>query len=161
MRASGGANVFSLVVWSALIPPIPLTILAGLTAGWGNVFHSLAHSFTPAGWPLWAAVLFMGLGNTVLGFGIWSGLIQRHGASRVAPLSLLVPVFGMLASALVFHEGFPPGKVLGAALIALGLVLHVFGGRWWRGAAYRNLGRAQAEGHETYPPDNADGLEDR
>ena len=28
-------------------------------------------------------------------------------------------------------------------------------------AASRNSGRAQAEGRETYPPDNADGLEDR
>ncbi|WP_291423985.1 EamA family transporter [Deinococcus sp.] len=127
VRASGGANVFSLVVWSALIPPIPLTILAGLTAGWGPVVHSLTHG----SWPLWAAVLFMGLGNTVVGFGIWATLIQRHGASKVAPLSLLVPVFGMMASAVIFHEGFPAGKVLGALLIALGLVLHVFGGKWW------------------------------
>ena len=132
VRASGGANVFSLVVWSSLIPPIPLTILAGLTAGWDNVFHSLAHSFTPAGWPLWAAVLFMGLGNTVLGFGIWATLIQRHGASKVAPLSLLVPVFGMLASALLLHEGFPLGKLLGALCVFAGLLLHVFVGRVWR-----------------------------
>ena len=129
VKASPGANGFGLVVWSALIPPIPLALLAGLTGGWGPVLDTLTHSDLK----FWAAVLFMGLGNTVLGFGVWSSLIQRHGASRVAPLSLLVPVFGMLASALAFHEGFPPGKVLGAALIALGLVLHVFGGRWWRG----------------------------
>ncbi|MCP6440668.1 EamA family transporter, partial [Klebsiella pneumoniae] len=79
----------------------------------------------------WAAILFMGLANTVLGFGLWANLIGQHGASRVAPLSLLVPVFGMLASALVFQEGFPPGKVVGAALVFTGLMLHVFGGRWW------------------------------
>ena len=128
VKAAPGANSFGLVIWSALIPPLPLTLLAGLTAGWDTLGRALTHS----DWKFWAAVLFMGLGNTVLGFGIWSGLIQKHGAGRVAPLSLLVPVFGMLSSALVFHEGFPPGKALGAALVALGLVLHVFGGRWWR-----------------------------
>lgn len=131
VRASGGANVFSLVIWSALIPPLPLTLLAGLTSGWGAVAHTLTHG----GAALWGAVLFMGLGNTVLGFGLWAGLIQRHGASRVAPLSLLVPVFGMAASALAFGEVFPAGKLLGAALVFGGLLLHVFGGRVWRGRA--------------------------
>ncbi|WP_439648687.1 EamA family transporter [Deinococcus arboris] len=130
VRASGGANMFSLVVWSALIPPLPLALLAGLTNGWDAVARTLTHS--SAGF--WAAVLFMGLGNTVLGFGVWAALIQRHGAARVAPLSLLVPVFGLLASALAYHEAFPPGKVLGAALVFSGLVLHVFGGQWWRRA---------------------------
>ncbi|WP_417323403.1 EamA family transporter [Deinococcus navajonensis] len=127
VRASGSANVFSLVIWSSLIPPVPLALLAGLTSGWDRVLHTLIHG----SWAFWGAVLFMGLGNTVLGFGIWAALIQRHGASRVAPLSLLVPVFGMLASALVLHEGFPAGKAAGAALVFVGLLLHVFGGRLW------------------------------
>ncbi|AKH16382.1 membrane protein [Deinococcus soli (ex Cha et al. 2016)] len=127
VRASGGANMLSLVVWSALIPPIPLTLLAGLTGGWDAVGHTLTHS----GWGFWAAIVFMGLGNTVLGFGLWSVLIQRHGAARVAPLSLLVPVFGLIASALAYHEAFPPGKAIGALLVFAGLTLHVFGGRWW------------------------------
>ncbi len=129
VRASGSANTFSLVVWSALIPPLPLTLLAGLTEGWGPVVQTLTHG----GAALWGAVVFMGLGNTVLGFGLWALLIQRHGASRVAPLSLLVPVFGMAASALAFHEAFPAGKLLGAVLVFGGLLLHVFGRRVWRG----------------------------
>ncbi|WP_449508527.1 hypothetical protein [Deinococcus multiflagellatus] len=41
-------------------------------------------------------------------------------------------MFGLLASALAYQETFPPGKVLGAALVFAGLALHVFGGRWWR-----------------------------
>ncbi|WP_184030282.1 EamA family transporter [Deinococcus budaensis] len=133
VRASGGANVFALVIWSSLIAPLPLTLLAGLTAGWEAVAHTLSSS----GPAFWAAVLFMGLGNTVLGFGIWSLLIQRHGAARVAPLSLLVPVFGMLASAAVYREGFPALKALGAALVFGGLVLHVLGGRLRTRAAVR------------------------
>ncbi|WP_456236887.1 EamA family transporter [Deinococcus aquaedulcis] len=128
VRASGDVNMFSLVIWSALIPPVPLALLAGFTSGWDAV----AHTFTHSGAGFWAAVLFMGLANTVLGFGVWAALIQRHGAARVAPLSLLVPVFGLIASALAYQEAFPPGKALGAALVFAGLVLHVFGGRWWR-----------------------------
>ena len=130
VRAAGNVNMFSLVVWSALIPPIPLTLLAVLTSGADHVTDALRH----AGWGFWGAVLFMGLANTVLGFGVWATLIREHGAARVAPLSLLVPVFGLIASALAFHEGFPAGKMLGAALVLVGLLLHVFGGRWWSSA---------------------------
>jgi O-acetylserine/cysteine efflux transporter len=36
-------------------------------------------------------------------------------------------VFGLLASALYFHEAFPAPKVLGALLVFAGLLLHVFG----------------------------------
>lgn len=128
VRAAGNVNVFSLVIWSALIPPIPLTLLAGFTAGWNEIARSVTH----ASWPFWAAIVFMAVFNTVLGFGVWSKLIQMHGAARVAPLSLLVPVFGMLASAVAFQEGFPPGKVIGALLVATGLLLHVFGQRAWK-----------------------------
>ncbi len=123
VRGAGGASMLSLVVWSALIPPLPLTLLAGLTSGWAGLGRTLLHS----GAGFWAAVLFMGLFNTVLGFGVWAWLIQRHGASRVAPLSLLVPVFGMAASALYFHETLSPVALLGAALVFGGLLLHVFG----------------------------------
>lgn len=125
VRAAGRASMLSLVVWSALIPPIPLTLMTGLTSGWASIGTTLTHS-SPG---FWLAVAFMGYFNTVLGFGIWSWLIQQHGASRVAPLSLLVPVFGLISSALYFQERFPPLKVLGAVLVFAGLMLHVFGRR--------------------------------
>ncbi len=127
VRAAGSTNALSLVVWSALVPPLPLTLLAGVTEGWGNVWHAL----TAGGPGFWGAVAFMAYLNTVFGFGIWSVLIQRHGAVRVAPLSLLVPVFGMLASVLLLHEEFGAVKLLAALLIFAGLGLHVFGGRLW------------------------------
>ncbi len=125
VKSAGKANMLSLVVWSALIPPIPLTLMTGLTSGWASILYALTHS----GPGFWAAVAFMGYFNTVLGFGVWNWLIQQHGASKVAPLSLLVPVFGLLSSALYFQESFPPLKVLGAVLVFVGLIVHVFGGR--------------------------------
>lgn len=133
VRAAGGANMLSLVVWSSLIPPVPLTLLAVATDGADAVWSTLTNS----GVAFWAAVAYMGYLNTVLGFGAWSWLIQQHGASRVAPLSLLVPVFGVIASAVYFREAFPPLKALAAAMVFAGLLLHVFGGTLmarWRSA---------------------------
>lgn len=85
---------------------------------------------TGSGAGLWGAAAFMGYVNTVLGFGGWAWLIQQHGAGKVAPMSLMVPVFGMVASGLYFHEAFAPLKLLGTALVFSGL-LHVFGGPLW------------------------------
>lgn len=125
VRAAGREGGFALVVWSSLIPPIPLALLAGLSSGWEAVWHTLTAS-APV---FWLAVAFMGYLNTVFGFGVWSLLIGRFGAVHIAPLSLTVPVFGFLASVLVLHEPFGPEKALAALLIFVGLALHVFGGR--------------------------------
>ncbi|MFC4455871.1 EamA family transporter [Deinococcus sonorensis] len=126
VRQAGNADVISLVVWSSLVSPVPLFIGSGLLSGWTPTVQALLGG----GLGFWAAVAFMGYFNTVLGFGLWSRLIQQYGAARVAPLSLMVPVFGLLSSALYFHEAFPPLKALAALLVFLGLLLHVFGGRW-------------------------------
>ncbi|WP_425145854.1 EamA family transporter [Deinococcus sp.] len=131
VRQAGKADVIGLVVWSSLISPLPLLLGSMLLSGWGPTLHALTHG----SYGFWAGVAFMGYFNTVLGFGLWSRLIQRYGAARVAPLSLMVPVFGLLSSALYFHEAFAPLKVLAALLVFVGLLLHVFGGRW--------LGRVQ------------------
>jgi drug/metabolite transporter (DMT)-like permease len=49
----------------------------------------------------WSGILAVGYVayvSTLLGFGIWNRLIAEYSVSRVAPFSLLVPVFGLAAS---------------------------------------------------------------
>ncbi|HEF4757577.1 TPA: hypothetical protein SAP12_005840, partial [Burkholderia multivorans] len=47
--------------------------------------------------------------------------------SRVAPLSLLVPIFGMVGSVLVFGEHIGTPKVAATALVVLGLAIGLYG----------------------------------
>ncbi|WP_407542423.1 EamA family transporter (plasmid) [Deinococcus radiomollis] len=122
VRLANDTNMISLVVWSSLVTPLPLTLLAGLSIGWAAVGQTLLHS-SPA---FWAGIAFMAYFNTLLGFSGWAKLIQAHGASRIAPFSLLVPVFGMASNALFFHETFSTFTVLGASLIFVGLLIHTF-----------------------------------
>jgi O-acetylserine/cysteine efflux transporter len=67
--------------------------------------------------------------STLFGYGVWNQLIIKHGAKKVAPFSLLVPVFGMTSGTLVLRETFTPANALAAALILAGLAIHVFGGK--------------------------------
>jgi O-acetylserine/cysteine efflux transporter len=68
-------------------------------------------------------VVWQAVGNTMFGYGIWGWLLVRHPAATVAPMALLVPIFGIGASALFLGEPLQSWKLLAAALVMGGLAL--------------------------------------
>jgi O-acetylserine/cysteine efflux transporter len=54
-------------------------------------------------------------------------LLSRYPTNRVAPLTLLVPIFGMASSSIFLGESFNTPKLIGAVLVACGLIVNVFG----------------------------------
>lgn len=118
---AGGARILPFVVWSSLFAVPPLLLLSLALEGWPRI----AAGLSGAGPGAWAAVLWQSFGNTLLGYGAWAWLLQRHPAAVIAPWALLVPVFGLLASALALGEALPPWKLAAAALIVGGLALGV------------------------------------
>jgi O-acetylserine/cysteine efflux transporter len=65
------------------------------------------------------------LGNTLFGYGMWNWLLARHPAAQVAPIGLLVPIFGMSASAYMLGEAMPVWKLIAAALVLAGLGINL------------------------------------
>ena len=120
-RAAGPVNMLAYVVWSSLFAVPPLLGLALLTEGW----PAIRAGVEAADAKTWAAVLWQSVGNTMFGYGAWGWLLHRHPAASVAPLALLVPVFGMGASALLLREDLPPWKILAFLLVMAGLALGV------------------------------------
>jgi O-acetylserine/cysteine efflux transporter len=104
---------------------VPLWIIAVLQTGKQPIADSLAN----AGWVPWLAVVWQAVGNTLFGYGVWNWLLARHNASTVTPTALLVPVFGMTASALALHEGLPLWKLGAAALVMGGLAVNLLATR--------------------------------
>ena len=119
--AAGSVNMLAYVVWSSLFAIPPLLGFALVLEGWPRMSAGVAS----ADWKTWGAVLWQSLGNTMFGYGVWGWLLNRHPASSVAPLSLLVPVFGLTTSALVFGEPLQTWKLTAFALVMAGLVLGV------------------------------------
>ena len=68
----------------------------------------------------WAAVVWQAVGNTMFGYGVWGWLLARYPAATVAPLALLVPVFGMTSAAVLLGEPLPGWKLGAAALVMSG-----------------------------------------
>ncbi|MFJ8579355.1 EamA family transporter [Micromonospora sp. NPDC093277] len=123
MRASGEKRPLSLLVWSSLVPPLPLLGLAGVVDGGQAVLDAI----TGLSWRGLLAVAYVAYVSTLVGFGIWNGLIARYSIARVAPFSLLVPVFGLSAAWLLLDEPVGPTELAAAAIVLAGLALVVRG----------------------------------
>ena len=121
MKASGKVDALAYVVWASLFSIPPLIAMTLIFEGWPAIEHGLR----AAGPLTWAAVLWQSVGNTMFGFAAWGWLLARHPAAVVTPAALLVPVFGMGASALLLHEPLPGWKLLAALLVLAGLAVIV------------------------------------
>ncbi len=125
-RRAGRVNMLAFIVWSSLFAVPPLFALALAFEGGPRLAAALA----AAGPLAWAAVAWQAVGNTMFGYGAWGWLLARYPATAVAPMALLVPVFGMGAAALLLGEPLPAWKLAAAALIVGGLAVNFFGPRW-------------------------------
>ena len=124
-RTMPGTNALSLMVWSSLFSPLPLAALSLVFEGPA----AIGASFGKLSLLTLGALAYIVLLSTLLAYGLWNHLIMRHGAGRIAPFSLMVPIFGIVAASLVLGERFVPLDAVGALLILAGLLIHVFGGR--------------------------------
>lgn len=120
-RRAGAVNMLAYVVWSALFAVPPLLGFALVLEGPARMLAGLRAA---DGWT-WGAVAWQAVGNTMFGYAAWSWLLHRHPAAQVAPLALLVPVFGLGASALLLGEPLPGWKLAAFALVMAGLALGV------------------------------------
>ena len=125
VQSAGKVNVLAFLIWSSAFAVLPLVLLTGLFDGAVPALHSLATANSTA----WVAVAYQVLANTFFGFGVWNWLLARHAAATVTPVALLVPVFGMTASAWLLAEPLPAWKISAAALVLFGLALNGYASR--------------------------------
>lgn len=121
-RQNGQINMLSYVVWASPFSLPPLLALSWLVEGG----PAIADGLERAGPIIWAAVLWQTVGNTMFGYAMWGWLLARHSAASISPMALLVPVFGMAASAWLLGEPLQLWKLAAAALVLCGLALNFF-----------------------------------
>jgi O-acetylserine/cysteine efflux transporter len=127
-KAVGKVDMLAFVVWSALFAVPPLFVFSLIFDRRQAIEAGLTHATLGT----WAAVVWQSVGNSMFGYAVWGWLLARYPAATVSPLSLLVPVFGMAASAWWLAEPLPGWKLGAAALIMAGLALNII---WPRVAA--------------------------
>ncbi|AHM72121.1 EamA family transporter [Yersinia hibernica] len=123
IKKSNTKQVFAFLVWSSLFSPIPLFLLSYLFNG-ASGFTALVDNFNAT---TLFSILFQVYPNTLFAYWVWNSLLTKYPVSVVAPLSLLVPIFGMLGSVMIFNESIPTGKIVAMVLIISGLVIGLYG----------------------------------
>jgi len=122
-RQAGSINMVSYVVWASAFSIPPLVLIALIFEG--GVAHLWDVTLAaPLG--AWVGVLWQSWANTLFGYAAWGWLLSKHPAALVAPAPLLVPIFGMGASAFFLGEALPPWKVEAASLVIAGLIINLF-----------------------------------
>jgi len=116
MRGIRGVGALNFQAWTALIS-LPLLIGASFVLE-GGQFASLRSASALD----WAAVSYSGLVSSIVGHGLFFFLVQRNPVTTVMPYMLLMPLFAVVFSVLVW--GDRPGLKLlfGGALVMVGIL---------------------------------------
>lgn len=120
-RVAQAPDAKSMLVWSSLVPPIPLATLSFFLEDRGEIERALT-TFDFGGF---LALLYVVVLSTAFGFGAWTWLLKRHPASKVAPFTLAVPVVGIASAWLALGERPNGPELAGAGLVLAGLALTV------------------------------------
>ncbi|MGH8798778.1 MAG: EamA family transporter [Casimicrobiaceae bacterium] len=115
-------DMFGLIVWSSLIPPLPLAALSYAFEGGSAAWHAVAS----AGALTWGCVFVLAWGATLFGFASWARLLHRYPTALISPFALLIPVSGLASGALFVGESLAPVQALGAVLVFAGLAENMF-----------------------------------
>jgi drug/metabolite transporter (DMT)-like permease len=105
----------ALVLQYQLVVSAPLLLLASPLLGEAWVIDP-----TPL---VVGAFLYQAAGIAGASYLTWFWLVSRHSASRLAAFSVLTPVFGVLAGALLLGETLGAGFLFAVGLVAVGLWL--------------------------------------
>jgi drug/metabolite transporter (DMT)-like permease len=117
MKQIEGVKPLQFQAWVGATSVAPLALLSLATEPGGL---DLAMK---AGWPFLAALLFSALIVSVLAHTTYYGLIQRHDANLVAPLTLMTPLMTIGLGVLITHDHFDARMGIGTLLALVGVLI--------------------------------------
>lgn len=120
-----GFQPLPFVVWSSAVAIVPFLLMSWLADP-----APARANWTHAPWQGWVAMAVLGWLATSLAYGLWTGLLKRFPASRVAPFSLGVPVIGMLAGIAFLGEVITPLQWAGVFLVFCALCCVLLAPKW-------------------------------
>lgn len=114
-----------LVVWSAWIAVIPFALSSYFFEGPEVIIQTVESVKLSSV----LVILYLAIGASILGYSMWGALLSRYPAGQVAPLTLGVPVVGIICASFFLGETLNSEQILGIVLVMLSLLINAFGKR--------------------------------
>lgn len=112
-------DMVGVVIWTSLVPPLPLFVMSMIKDSPQVVINTIMNLSPMSIF----SIIYLALGATIFGYGAWNVLLGKYEASKIAPLSLMVPVTGLITARLILGEFMTPMQWAGGMIIILGLVI--------------------------------------
>ena len=115
-------SAIALIVWSSAVAILPFMALSYFFDAEAVRWHWIS-----ARWTSWLSVVYLSWMATLVGYGLWTILLKRHPANKVAPFSLGVPVIGLATGMIVLGEVITPWQWAGTGFLVAALVCVMLG----------------------------------
>nr|WP_233525177.1 EamA family transporter [Pseudoalteromonas sp. NC201] len=124
MKRLQDVNLLHFIVWVSLVPPLPLFTLSYFIET-DAPLTLLLNTTTQS----WLSIAYVGYISTLIAFAIWGWLLKNHKAAAVTPFALLIPIVGIVGSALLLNERLMLIEAIGGGFILCGLTISVTAAR--------------------------------
>ena len=113
-------ETFPLIIWTGLIPPLPLFGLSLGFEGWDTILYSITH----VTWVGLTALTFTVVAATWIGATCWALLFRKYPATMIAPYALLIPVVAIILSMIFLDDVYSNITLTASAIVFLGLIIN-------------------------------------
>lgn len=113
-----------LQAWVGLFSFMPLLLVSAVLEGEGS--FGLGDQFTAfldAGLWVWVATAFAVIAVSIFGHGSFYRLLTRYDVTLLSPLTLMVPVWGVVFGIVLLNEPFTWQLVIGGAISLFGVLI--------------------------------------
>jgi len=121
------ANI-GLVVWSSWIAFIPFIIASYFIEGG----EAIVQSVSALNMQSIAVLCYLAFAASILAYSLWSYLLTHYPAGQVAPLTLGVPIVGLVCATIFLDEVIAQQQAIGIVIVMLALIVNSVDRGWFR-----------------------------
>lgn len=117
VKSMGAIDILQVTAWMSIFAAPQLLISSWLLeSGQIDALMSAPVLF-------WGCILYISLGATVIGYGIWYYLLRQYSVSQIVPFALVQPVIGVVSGVLILGETVTWEKAFGGVIVLAGVAI--------------------------------------